>query len=85
MADTATALLNFLETRVAATLHLDSNAQEGHSFSDIVRALRSAYGRENWVLKQTADYVHDQRLLDRTAWVPSLSDRLPTLRAIGTP
>ena len=82
MVDTVAALQTLLEAPVAATLHLDSNAQEGYSFTDIVRALRSTYGREHWVLKQTADYVHDQRLLDGEAGaarLPSLSTRLPAL------
>lgn len=86
MADTTAAMMTLLGSRVAATVHLDSNAAEGHSFADIVRALRSAYGREHWVLRENADYVHDQRLLDGVARVPALSTRLPALRpgATGT-
>lgn len=79
MADTAAAILSLLPTRAAATVHLDSNAQEGHSFAAIVHALRHTYGREHWVIKPTQDYVHDQRLIDPTARLPGLSVRLPVL------
>lgn len=79
MADTTAAMMTLLESPVAAPLHLDSNAGEGHCFADIARALRRTYGREHWVIEETTDYVHDQRLLDSTPRVPGLSARLPAL------
>ena len=83
MEDTVAALLQLLAAPLGATVHLDSNAREGHSFADLVRALRRSFAREHWVLEPIADYVHDQRLLDDQARVPELSARLPELRAVA--
>jgi dTDP-4-dehydrorhamnose reductase len=79
--DTVAALLRLLEAPPGATVHLDSNAREGHSFADLVRALRRALGRQQWVVEPTADYVHDQRLLDAEERLPGLAARLPELRS----
>ena len=62
--------------RVAGVLHLDSNAQEGHSFLEIVHALKQAFGRDHWDIQAHEDYVHDQRLVGSPARVPALSGRL---------
>lgn len=81
--DTASALLQLLCSPVAATVHLDSNAREGHSFAAVVRALRRALSREQWVVEPTTDYVHDQRLIDDKERLPDLSARLPELHLCG--
>ncbi len=79
MADTAAAILSLLSARATTTIHLDSNAREGHSFAAIVHALRRTYGRAHWGVRPTLDYAHDQRLLDQAALLPNLSVRLPAL------
>jgi dTDP-4-dehydrorhamnose reductase len=84
MEDTVVALLQLLAAPLGATVHLDSNAGEGHTFAELVGALRRSFNREHWVLEPTTDYVHDQRLIDDKARVPELSARLPELRARGT-
>jgi len=84
MEDTVAALLQLLAAPLGATVHLDSNAREGHNFADVVSALRRSFNREHWVVEPTTDYVHDQRLIDDQARVPNLSARLPELRARGT-
>lgn len=76
MADTAQALAGLLRQPVAGVVHLDSNAQEGHSFWDIVVALQAAFGRSHWHVRAHDDYVHDQRLLQATPCLPALSRRL---------
>lgn len=79
MEDTAAALLLLLQAPAAATYHLDSNAQEGHTFAHIVRALARTYDRGHWVIRPNQDYVHDQRLFEQKALLPGLSARLPVL------
>ena len=87
MQDTAAALAALLHRPVAGTLHLDSNAQEAHSFLDIVQALRSAFDRHHWQVQANEDYVHDQRLVHGTLAdlpvlrLPPLSQRLPLQQA----
>ena len=76
MQDTAAALAGLLLQPVAGVLHLDSNAQEGHSFLEIVHALKQAFGRDHWDIQANEDYVHDQRLVGSPARVPALSERL---------
>lgn len=76
MADTAQTLAGLLRQPVAGAVHLDSNAQEGHSFLDIVRALRATFGRDHWRVQRHNDYVHDQRLTDVVPRLPALSHRL---------
>jgi dTDP-4-dehydrorhamnose reductase len=79
MHDTAAALLDLIEKPVAGPVHLDSNADEGHAFADIVAALRRACGREAWQLRVHGDYRHDQRLAGGATLLPPLSARLPGL------
>ena len=76
MADTAAALAGLLRQPQPGVVHLDSNAAHGHSFLDIVHALRAAFGRDHWVVQANDDYVHDQRLVDGQPRLPPLSRRL---------
>lgn len=77
MADTSQALLALLRNPVAGVVHLDSNADEGHSFDRIVQALRTRFQRDGWVVRAHADYRHDQRLAGPSRLMPPLSARLP--------
>ena len=77
MADTAAALAALLRQPQPGVLHLDSNATEGHRFDQIAAALKQAFGRDAWILKEYEDYRHDQRLVGGTRLLPSLSERLP--------
>lgn len=91
MDDTAVALLNLIAANVSGTFHLDSNAEEGHTFDRIVSALKAFYERRDWQIEITEHYRHDQRLrADRgdapiavahlsTPAMPPLSSRLPEL------
>ena len=76
MSDTALALASLLRQPVAGVMHLDSNAQEGHSFLGIVLALKATFGRSHWCVRAHDDYVHDQRLVDKVPRLPALSRRL---------
>jgi dTDP-4-dehydrorhamnose reductase len=76
MADTASALLALLREPQPGVLHLDSNADDGHSFAALVVALKLRFGRDAWLLREHEDYRHDQRLLDGGDRVPPLSARL---------
>lgn len=80
MEDTAEALLRLLLTPEAGVTHIDSNAEEAHSFSSIARALKQVFHRTSWNVHEHEDYVHDQRLAGGGALVPPLSARLPPLR-----
>ena len=80
MTDTATALLDLIEQPQSGVHHLDSNAEEGHSFNRIVAALQTQYQRTHWQIRVHADYVHDQRLVDGAGRMPKLSERLGALR-----
>lgn len=81
MADTAAALLQLLEEPTPPGLvHLDSNADEGHSFDRIVAALRERFERHHWQLAVHEDYRHDQRLRGGAERMPGLAERLPALR-----
>lgn len=80
MDDTAAALLQLLQQPLPGVVHLDSNAQEAHSFDRLVKALRSRFGREEWRLDVHEDYRHDQRLVGGPMGLPGLSERLPELR-----
>jgi dTDP-4-dehydrorhamnose reductase len=77
MADTAVALLGLLAK--AGVHHVDSNAQEGWSFAQLVTALAVEHRRDDWHVRLHGDYEHDQRLAGGEAWVPPLSARLPCL------
>lgn len=76
MADTAQTIVDLLARPRPGLLHLDSNAEEGHSFAAIVQALRRRFARHHWQVRAHAGHVHDQRLVDGLAVAP-LSARLP--------
>ncbi len=76
MADTARALVHLLQAQTAGVVHLDSNAQEGHSFDRIVAAMKLKYCRDAWCLRVTEDYKHDQRLIGGDEFMPPLSASL---------
>jgi dTDP-4-dehydrorhamnose reductase len=80
MDDTAAALADLWWGRAHGLAHIDSNAEEGHSFFEIARALRQAFTRPHWQVVAQDDYVHDQRLLGGGERVPRLSARLPQLQ-----
>lgn len=77
MQDTAAALMKLLEQPTPGVVHLDSNADEAHSFDRIVASMKLVFARDAWVLRAHEDYRHDQRLVGSTGWVPPLSARLP--------
>ena len=79
MADTAQALAGLLRRPVPGIVHLDSNADQGHSFLDIVHALKHAFGRDGWDIRGHDDYVHDQRLVGGSPGFPQLAQRLAHL------
>jgi len=77
MADTSTALAALVRCPRPGIVHLDSNAEEGHSFARIVGALKRRFARDAWVLQPDDGYLHDQRLVGTPGLVPPLSSRLP--------
>jgi dTDP-4-dehydrorhamnose reductase len=79
MDDSAHALLALLAERAHGVVHLDSNAQEGHRFDAIVRALAAHCGRAHWHVHADESYRHDQRLIGNESRMPTLSLRLPGL------
>ena len=79
MQDTADALVALLRHPVAGVVHLDSNADRGHSFLDIVHALKRSYGRDGWDIRANEDYVHDQRLVGGWPGFAQLAQRLAHL------
>lgn len=79
MEDTAAALTNLLREQVSGVVHIDSNADEGHDFASVAGALKRVFKRDTWIIHQTRDYAHDQRLFGGGALVPPLSARLPPL------
>lgn len=79
MQDTAAVLVRYVRERVSGVRHVDSNADEGHDFVSIVRALKEACRRDAWIIEPTRDYIHDQRLLGGGEHVPPLSARLASL------
>jgi dTDP-4-dehydrorhamnose reductase len=83
MDDTAAALAGLLRQPVPGVWHLDSNAEEGHSFASLVQALKLTFGRDAWQVQVHDDYVHDQRLAGGQVRVPALSTRLTSLAPTG--
>ena len=79
MTDTAHGLLDLMQHPLPGVHHLDSNAEEGHTFDRIVAALQVQYQRLNWQIRLHSDYAHDQRLVGGVVRLPRLSERLPTL------
>ena len=78
MEDTAQALWELVATPQPGVIHLDSNAEEGHTFDAIVRALAQRFERSDWSIVTHEEYRHDQRLRGETR-LPPLSSRLPSL------
>ena len=76
MVDTAQALADLLRQPVGGVVHLDSNAEEGHSFLDIVLALQARFDRPHWLVQPQDDYVHDQRLVGGEMRLASLSRQM---------
>lgn len=81
MTDTADALMDLLKSPRPGVLHLDSNAQEGHTFDRIAAALAVRFERPQWKIRVHQDYAHDQRLAGGGQRMPALSTRLPALRS----
>jgi dTDP-4-dehydrorhamnose reductase len=79
MADTADALLGLVEQPAGGTVHLDSNAIEGHTFARIVAALKVRYARDQWLIAPNESYRHDQRLCGGEGLMVGLSRRLVAL------
>lgn len=74
--DTADGLLQLAEMDCGLYL-LDSNAG-GWSFHEIACALRDKQ-RFDWDIRETTEFVQDQRMIDPRMKVASLNKRLPTL------
>ncbi|MFM8641672.1 MAG: dTDP-4-dehydrorhamnose reductase, partial [Phycisphaerales bacterium] len=85
MEDTAAALLRLLQSPAAGVTHIDSNADEGHDFAAIARALKQVFGRAAWRVVENEDYAHDQRLAGGGALVPPLSAWLAPLARFNRP
>jgi dTDP-4-dehydrorhamnose reductase len=83
--DTAAALWAWFEAELrepgerARLWQIDANAEAGHPFAEIARALGRAAGRTHWPVHEHTDYVHDQRLRGGGEWIPPLAARLPAL------
>jgi dTDP-4-dehydrorhamnose reductase len=77
MEDTAASLVEMLRAQEQGVFHLDSNADEGHRFDEIVIAMQSAFQRESWMVRVHDQYRHDQRLVGGRKHLPPLSARLP--------
>ena len=74
--DTAEALLR-IAAQPSGLYMVDSN--ERWSFYEIACTLNERHGGR-WKIVPMDDFVYDQRMLDEHAQVPSLKQRLPTLR-----
>lgn len=77
MQDTVATLIKLLAMPSPGVVHLDSNAEEGFPFDRIAAALKQAFSRADWVLREHQDYRHDQRLVGSAGLMPPLSARLP--------
>jgi len=77
MEDTATALIDLAHRPSPGVIHLDSNAEEGHSFVEVVKSLKQRFERRDWIIREHANYKHDQRLVGGAERMPPLSHRLP--------
>lgn len=76
MRDTADALCALVAQPVAGAVHLDSNAADGWTFDQVVRALARKFDRP-WTIQPDDAYVHDQRLMSPQGQVvPALSETL---------
>jgi dTDP-4-dehydrorhamnose reductase len=79
MTDTANVLAEMMTRPVPGLHHFDSNADEGHSFDQIVLALKEQFSRAAWQVRVNEDYRHDQRLTGGSLTAPRLSARLRSL------
>jgi hypothetical protein len=59
--------------------HFDSNARDGHSFAQIVGALKRTFGRTLWQVRETDDCVHDKCLVGDHLQPRPLACRLSSL------
>ncbi len=75
MTHTAEVLYQLIEKNEAGLYHVDSNAETGWSFVELVAALAKHHG-QHWVIEENQDYKHDQRLLDRRIQTRPLNDWL---------
>jgi dTDP-4-dehydrorhamnose reductase len=80
MEDTGLAIVELLKSNKGGVFHFDSNANEGATFVQIVHALKVAYGKESWKIREQEEYVHDQRLIGTDLLAPPLSLKLPSLK-----
>jgi dTDP-4-dehydrorhamnose reductase len=76
--DTVSALLRLVQEGQGLYL-LDSN--DRWNFYEIACALNKQHG-SRWQIVPTEDFVYDQRMIDGRARMPSLRERLPTLRTV---
>jgi dTDP-4-dehydrorhamnose reductase len=81
MSDTAAALLQLIEQRVAHTVHLDSNASDALDFHSLVHELKKRFARHAWLIEAHEEYVHDQRLLPGDDAAVRLRPLIERLRA----
>lgn len=75
LADTADAIVRLLPATPGLYM-LDAN--ERWTFFEIARALSASHGGR-WTVRETDDFVQDQRMIDPRVRVASLQVRLPTL------
>ncbi|GAM62488.1 dTDP-4-dehydrorhamnose reductase [Vibrio ishigakensis] len=75
MKHTAEVLFQLIEKNEAGLYHVDSNAQTGWNFAQLVKAL-AKYHNQPWVVSENQDYKHDQRLLDKRIQTRPLTDWL---------
>ena len=79
MKDTAAAFIKLLHEPRPGAFHFDSNSRDGHSFAQIAQALKIAFNRDSWQIREHDEYIHDQRLLGGELEPPPLVSRLPQL------
>lgn len=75
MRHTAEVLYKLVELNEPGLYHVDSNADTGWNFVELVTALAKHHGKQ-WVIEENQDYLHDQRLQDRRVQTRPLSDWL---------
>lgn len=76
MQDTAAALWALAANKAQGIQHLDSNAEDARTFAEIANALKRQFARNEWLVREHADYQHDQRLIGGVYRLPRLSSRL---------
>lgn len=75
MEDTAGALYQLLLKQEPGLFHVDSNRYDKLSFLQLVRRLNHHH-QAGWVVEESTDYQHDQRLVDSRVVIANLSDWL---------